>query len=369
MNTFAELFGSFLRRTVMVAAIASCGAVAAWQSPALAQGGGSAPNAAMQELIKAAQGEGRINILESGFTDQAFLRDIEQEMNKLYGTSIRITGTGGPSMSQMVTRLIQEKRAGQRPSTDLLYTSSRQRYQLQLAGVTDPVDWKRYEPSIQSEELTRDSSGLVLFADRVGVVYNVNRIAPDMVPKTIDDLADPKYRGKLSTTPYGTGLGEAIMMFGHERVTKLVEGMRKNIVGFNGSTEFRPIITGEFPIFAFTASSAQALLEKEKGAPIDVAYPFQAYFLYSVDVMKGAANPQASRLMILFLRTPKGQEILWKHRRQDSPFLSASKMYQLVQKSRQAGEQVLLYTEADVQKHNAAFSKQVPAFNKLMRTK
>lgn len=350
---------------IAMAMLAGGGAVAASIAPAAAQSGPKS----MQELIQAAQREGRINILESGFTDAAFLRDVENAMNAEYGIKIRINGTGGPSMSQMVTRLIQEKQARQTPSTDLLYTSTRQRYLLQQAGVTDPVDWKRYDPTIQPEELTHDSSGLVLFADRVGVVYNVNSIPPDMVPKTLEDLADPKYRGKLSTTPYGTGIGEAIMLFGTERVMKLVEGMRKNVIGFTGSTEFRPLITGEFPMLAFTASSAQALLEKEKGAPLDVAYPFQAYFLYSIDMMKGASNPQASRLFALFLRTPKGQEILWKHRRQDSPFISTSHLYTQVEKSRSAGEQVLLYTEADVQKFDAAFNEQVPAINKMFRTK
>ena len=344
--------------------LAGAGTFSASFAPAAAQ---SVP-ASKDELIKAAQREGKINILESGFTDAAFLRDIEEAMNAEYKINIRINGTGGPSMSQMVTRLIQEKQAKQTPSTDLLYTSTRQRYSLQQAGVTDPVDWKRYDPTIQPEELTADGSGLVLFADRVGVVYNINSIPPDMVPKTLEDLADPRYRGKLSTTPYGTGIGEAIMLFGTDRVMKLVEGMRKNIVGFAGSTEFRPVITGEFPILAFTASSAQALLEKEKGAPLDVTYPFQAYFLYSIDMMKGALNPQASRLFVVFLRTPKGQEILWKHRRQDSPFIPTSHMYAHVEQSRSAGEQVLLYTEADLLKHDAAFNEQVPAINKMFRT-
>jgi ABC-type Fe3+ transport system substrate-binding protein len=326
-------------------------------------------SAAMQDLIKGAQKEDRINILESGFNDATFLRDIENGMNAAYGTKIRISGTGGVSMSQMVTRLIQERQARQTPSTDLLYTSTRQRYTLQEAGVTDPVDWKHYDPGVRPEELTRDGSGLVLFADRVGVVYNVNSVSADQVPKTFDDLADPKYRGKLSVTPYGTGFGEAIMLFGPDHVMKVVEGMRGNVIGFAGSTEFRPIITGEFPILAFTASAAQALLEKEKGAPIDVAYPMQAYFLYSIDMLKGAEHPNASRLLVLFLRTQQGQEILWRHRRQDSPFISTSRMYQQVENSRGAGEQVLLYTEDDIVKHEAAFNKQVPAINKMFRSR
>lgn len=321
-------------------------------------------SAAQRELIQAAEKEGQINILLGGFTDASFLQGIETGMNAAYGTHIRITGTGGPSMSQMVTRLMQETQARQKPSTDLMYTSPRQRAQLQQVGATDPVDWKKYDPTIEPQELTADGSGLVLFADRVGIVYNVESVTPDMVPRTIDDLTDRKYRGKLATTPYGSGFGEAIMMFGGERVMKVVDGMLPNIVGFTGSTDFGPIITSEFPILAFTASAAQARLEKEKGAPIDVAYPFNAYFLYSVDMLKRSPDPNAARLFVLFLHTQDGQAILWQHRRQDSPFISTSNFYRQVQEARNAGESVLLYTEADVKQHADIFTKQVPAINK-----
>lgn len=367
MSTFAIVRRINFKEALMVLAVVAGGAVVSSHGVAAAQKEAQSIPAPKQELIQAAQKEGQLNILLSGLTDTAFLRDIERAMKAEYGISIRITGTGGPSMSQMVTRLVQENQAGQTPSTDLMYTSPRQRTELQQAGVTDPVDWKKYEPTLKSEEITYDGSGLVLFADRVGIVYNINSVPPDMVPKTIDDLTDPKYRGKIATTPYGSGFGEAIMIFGADHVSKVVDGMAPNIVGFTGSTDFRPIITGEFPLLAFTASASQALVEKEKGAPIDVVYPFQAYFLYSIDMLKRSPNPNASRLFALFLHTEKGQEILWHYRRQDSPFVATSHVYKQVEEARNAGKPVLLYTEADVQKHKAVFKKQVPAINKKFR--
>ena len=323
--------------------------------------------AAMKGLIKAAGKEGEVNILVGGFTDAKFLRDIENAMKAKYGAAIRITGTGGPSMSRMVKRLVQERRAKKTPSSDLMYASPRQRLRLQQAGATDSVDWVKYDPTISPKEISRTGSGVVSFADRVGIVYNTKSISPDMVPRTLEDLTHPKYKGKLATTPYGTGWGEAAMLFGADSVRKIAKGMNANIAGFTGSSKFGPIITGEFPIFAFTGSSSQALQQKEKGAPIDVAYPFQAYFLYSIEMLKGSPHPNASRLFALFLRTPKGQEILWKHRKQDSPFLKTSKVYKQVQKARAAGQKVLLYTEDDVLKHRDVFKKLVPSINKMFR--
>jgi iron(III) transport system substrate-binding protein len=356
-------------RESKLVALAISAVFAAYSNATAAEADDHSISAQKRELIQAAQKDGQINILLSGFTNAAFLQDIEDAMNAEYGTTIRITGTGGPNMSQAVTRLIQEYQAKQPPSTDLLYTSTRQRAQLQQAGVTEPVDWKKYEPNLQPEEMTGDSSGLILFADRVGVVYNVNSIPSYIVPKTIDDLADPKYRGKLATTPYGSGFGDAIMLFGAERVLKVVDGMAHNIIGFTASTDFRPIITDEFPLLAFTASSSAAILEKEKGAPIDVAYPFQAYTQYSIDMLKRSPHPNAARLFALFLHLPKGQAILWQYRRQDSPFIPTSYVYKQVQEARNTGQPVLLYTEADVKKYGEAFTKLVPMINRKFRSR
>jgi ABC-type Fe3+ transport system substrate-binding protein len=296
------------------------------------------------------------------------VRVLESSMNAKYGIAIRVNVTGGPSMSELVTRTIQETQAKQTPSTDLIRVTPRQNFQLQGAGATEAVDWKAYEPAIQPQEMTADGSGLIVYADRVGIAYNTKIVSSAMAPKSVEDLSNAKYKGMIGTTPYGTGWGEAAMLFGSDRAWKWAQAMAPNVAGFTGSGNFGPVITGQLPIFAFTGTPSTAIRQKEKGAPIDMAYPFQAYELTSMTMLKGSPHPNASRLFALFLHTPEGQKTLWEYNREDSPFLETSHEYKQVQDARSAGDQVLLYTEADVLKHQDAFKKLVPAIDKMFQT-
>lgn len=190
-----------------------------------------------------------------------------------------------------------------------------------------------------------------------------------MIPKNVADLSDAKYKGMIGTTPYGTGWAEVAMLYGSDQTWKWAQGMAPNVAGFTASNILGPVITGQLPILSFTGDASGVLLDKEKGAPIDMVFPFQAYEFNSVNMLTGSSHPYASCLFALFLRTPEGQKILWKYNRQDSPFLADSHEYREVQKAKEAGQKVLLYTEADVQKDQAIFNKLVPAIDKLYQNR
>lgn len=363
MTSKARFVVSVLLLGVTALLVAACGgdapAPTATSLPAAATPTPTTPPTLLEQLIAAAQEEGELNILEGGFAEEAFLSKIEAGMNAKYGTSIRITGTGGPSMSVMVGRLLEEAKAGQPPSSDLLSTSPRQRLRLQVAGVTEPVDWRSIDPSVLPEEMTHDGSGLVYSADAVGVVYNTDLVSPDELPKSFEDLADPKYKGMIATTPYGTGWAEAAVILGLTHVEEIAAMVAPNIAGYTGSSDFSPVTTGQIPIFAFTGSAGQAILEKERGAPIDVAFPFHAYFVFAVDMLKGSPHPNAARLFALFLRSPEGQVILWEENRADSPYLEDSNIYKRVKAAEAAGKPVLLEVEEVVLANEEIYQKMV----------
>jgi ABC-type Fe3+ transport system substrate-binding protein len=357
MNRIRFMVGAALVG-VMVLLIAACGADDPTAVPA-AEPTAAAPLTPLEKLIAAAEEEGELNILEGGFAEEAWLTKLETGLNAKYGTSIKINGTGGPSMSKMIGRLIEEAKAGQPPSSDLLQTSPRNRLRLQLAGVTEPVDWRAIDPSILPDEITHDGSGLVYSADAVGIVYNTNVFSPADLPQSLEDLADPKYKGLIATTPYGTGWAEAAVINGLENTEAVAIKIAPNIGGYTGSSDFSPITTGQIPMFAFTGSSGNALLEKERGAPIDVIYPFNAYFVYSVDMLKGSPHPNTARLLALFLRSPEGQKIVWEETHQDSPYLEGSNIYNQVKAAEAKGEHVLLEVESVVIANEEIYQKMV----------
>ena len=325
-------------------------------------------SASMQELIEATQKEGTINFLDTAeFTDPAFTKAIEQGIKKKYGVTLRINGTSGPNMSQVVSRLSLERQANQKPSTDLIRLSTRQSARLGGVGVTDPVDWRAYDPSIKPESITKDGSGLVVYASHVDIIYNTNSIRPEMVPQSIEDLADLKYKGMIGTTPYGTGWSEIGLLYGEEYTLNLAKKMAPNIAGYTGSSSLEPVITGQLPIFAFSTNGDLALENKKKGAPVDVATPFLVYLMGSLNMLKGSAHPNASRLFAIFLQTPDGQEVLRTYRHQDSPFIESSSAYEAIKEARAANKRVLLYTEDDVIKNDNLFTDMVPKINKMFK--
>jgi iron(III) transport system substrate-binding protein len=208
---------------------------------------------------------------------------------------------------------------------------------------------------------------LIVAARNVVIVYNTEKVPANMVPKTIEDLADPKYKGMIGTTPYGTGWGEIGLIFGQDYAFELAKKIAPNIAGYTGSSAFEPVITGQLPIFAFTTNGDMARAMSSRGAPLGIVTPFIAYLMGSVNMIKGAANPNAARLFTIFLRTPEGQKILRTVRREDSPFVEGSNAYQTVADARAAGKRVLLYTEDDVIKNSDIFEKIVPKINRAFK--
>jgi iron(III) transport system substrate-binding protein len=214
----------------------------------------------------------------------------------------------------------------------VLYVSPQSQLNLSRGGgVVTGINWKQYDPAITDFEIVDDSSGLILFADSIGLVYNTEVIAPKDVPKTVEELQDPKWKGLVTTTPYGTGWGEWAFFVGPDKAFEVARGIAKNVGGTTGSTDFGPIISGQFPIMAWTGSTQKALMDKEKGAPIDIVRPDFVYFLSSVVVIDGTPHPNLAKLFILFLRTTEGQDILWKHNRQDSPYLMGRHIWAQIQ--------------------------------------
>jgi ABC-type Fe3+ transport system substrate-binding protein len=327
----------------------------------------------MQQLIKDADAEGTLNCVESSFCDTDFLGAVEQGMEAMYGIDISIEAGAGSFMGAMITRILEERAAGQPPVSDVLYVSGGEPfYTLSSGGGTIPdIPWKSYDPTITDEEITRDSSGIHLFADSVGIVYNTDLYSADEIPQAIEDLLDPKFDGLIATTPYGTGWGEWGMIVGPDKATEVATALAPMVGGFTGSTDFGPIITGQLPIFVFTGSSNLALKEKEKGAPIDVLRPFYAYFVSAVTPINGSPSQNLATLFTLFLHTPEGQEVLWEHRRQDSPYIEGTNVNGELVAARASGAPITLQTLDQLEEFEGGIQGYVDlraVVNELMKT-
>lgn len=151
------------------------------------------------------------------------------------------------------------------------------------------------------------------------VAYNTRLVAPDQVPKTYDDLLDPRWRGKLAWR-IGTSTGTPLFLTtirlargeakAREYFQKLAAQKVVNFGAGSARTLVDRVIAGEFPI-ALNIFAHHPLISRAKGAPVNSQLmdpvPSTAGTMI---VPKGVRNPHAALLLADFILSKEGQQIL-----------------------------------------------------------
>ncbi len=154
--------------------------------------------------------------------------------------------------------------------------------------------------------------------DRVQIftaAYNTRSIKKDELPKSYEDLTDPKWKGKLGIEAADHDWFSAVVSaLGEEKGLKLFrEIVAKNGISIRkGHTLLANlVVTGEVPL-ALTTYLYKVLQLKNKGAPIDyLVLPPQVARAQGTGMARKAPHPHAAVLFIDFLLSD-GQAILAK---------------------------------------------------------
>jgi iron(III) transport system substrate-binding protein len=152
-----------------------------------------------------------------------------------------------------------------------------------------------------------------------GMAYNTRLVAPDIAPKTYEDLLDPKWKGKM-VWPLLTHVGAPLFVtnlrltWGEDKARAYLEKLRtQNIVNFgagNPRTLVDRVIAGEYPI-ALQIFAHHPLISAGKGAPAAAQLlPPVASAPGTVVIPKGSRHPHAALLLMDFLLSKEGQQIL-----------------------------------------------------------
>ena len=259
-------------------------------------------------LIAGAKKEGFLNLYSSAITEH--MNAVMAAFEKKYGVKVRLWRGGSEEILQ---RTVTEARGG-RFDMDVVETASPQliaigREKL-LADVQTPVaaDLMR-EAIIPGQPLP---SRLIVFTG----AYNTNLIKKSDLPKTYEDLANPKWKGKLGIEAddnnwlmaMASAMGEAkgIALF-RDIVTKNGISVRK------GHTLMANLVaSGEVPV-ALTIYYHEVEPLKRAGAPIEelnIAPMFA--FTAGAGVASRSPHPNAAVLFVDFLLSD-GQKILADH--------------------------------------------------------
>ena len=279
---------------------------------ALAQGGATADIAAYagpdraEKLVAGAKKEGTVTVYTSANVDDMAV--LTSAFEKKYGIKVRVWRG---SSENIVQRSVTEARGG-RYDADVFETGG---------AAMESLHREKLLQAVKSPALADlDPAALTAHGEWTGTRYNIfvaayntKLIKKDELPKSYDDLRDPKWKGKLGIEADDSDwFGAVIDQLGDERGLKLF----RDIVAINGISVRKGhtllanlIISGEVPL-ALTTYAYRAVQLKNSGAPVDwfVIPPTIARF-EGAGVARRAAHPNAAILFYDFMLTD-AQELL-----------------------------------------------------------
>ena len=351
------LKGTMLKGPIWVIAILSLMFVTAQPRAALAQ-----RSAALEKLIKAAVKEKEMRMVLGGWGPQKLWDELAKLTKATYGIDVKLTFVAGPNLSRATARGLQEYKAGQTSSTDAFLVSPRLALKLTDAGAVYRVPWRELNPKIPPIVVNDASTGLIVSGTNGGIIYNKKMLRREDMPATVEDLLDPKYKGKIVSTSVATQWSEIAVLKGEELVTRVIKGIldNGNLVGVEpGCGDKELIAVGQYAMQAFWCNMFQAEnYVKETGAPLGLAFLKDAKWVapYHWVVPKNSKAPNLAKLLGLVLATPAAQKILDKHNGRTSPYIPGGRIYEFTQEGqRSGGEDFLIDTWKVIKKHRSLY--------------
>ncbi len=291
-----------------------------------------AATAPLDELIAAAKKEGVIEFYAPSTLTPEGAQKLRDAFNKKYGLNITVNYNPSGAMTRDVGKIVGFAAAGKAPEWDLMVIHDAGHATLWLKKLHKPFDYKKL--GIDAQSIQYDN-GTVIFANQfVLPAYNNKVLPPQDVPKSWDDLLNPKWKGgKLGMGTATHHLARLATLWGEEKTTAYVKGLAKQepYLGELG-TLYSRLQLGEI-LVAITMTDSFVHRAKLKGAPVVHAEGIEPVIspAYNAGVLKNALHPNAAHLFAAFFTTPEAQEIWETYGGQTSAFVPGTTAYKYAQ--------------------------------------
>jgi iron(III) transport system substrate-binding protein len=261
----------------------------------------------LQKLVEGARKEGQLDIYTSAQIDD--MNALTNVFKKKYGVNVSIWRS---SSEKVLQRTIAEAQAN-RFTVDVVETNGPEMESLHREKLLQLVKSPHHAELIAPALLPHGEwtgTRLNVFVQ----AYNTNVVSRQDLPKTWEDLLDPKWKGKIGIeaddVDWFAGLCSEL---GEDRCTRVFRQImaRNGISVRKGHTLLTQlVVSGEVPL-ALTVYNYKAEQLKRRGAPIDwfaigtaIARP------NGVAVTRRAPHPYAAVLFYDFELSEEGQRIL-----------------------------------------------------------
>lgn len=261
-----------------------------------------------KELYPKAKQEG--NLIIYSVWDVEHLRAITEAFMKAY-PGIKATYWQGRN-PEIVTRVLTEFQGGQ-SSVDVVLSDNAPPV-IRAAGAVMPYE------TVQKEVLhIHDPTMPVVSLQIQALAYNTKKLKPGDLPKTWEDVANPKYKGLVALDDPMRAGPLSSMLAGlrdqwkdETRFNNFVKGLKALNVPVHKSTSamFRLVISGEYSL-CMPALLHDVMEEKEKHTPIDyVKTASPVVFPRMAAIYAKAPNVNAAKLFAEWAISVEGQKVI-----------------------------------------------------------
>ncbi len=284
---------------------------------AAAQAAQLTANPKLAEIIKKAAREKKIIFQISEPRGKLSTAQAQRKLAGLvrskFGVNLNVKFTYSRSFPAASARALMEINSGSFPTYDLMYQTTGTGIGLYRENALEPVPWRNLFDWISKKDISYGGRAIVVSTTFVLPAYNTDLVKADQVPKSWEDLLNPKWKGKLGTTIYQDMWPNMARpgVWGEKKtkefITKL--SMQNPVLGRFPEVQAK-VVSGEIAISVVnnTYGVNQA---RAKGAPIAYANVEPVIvFVRVVFVPKKAQRPNAAILVAATLLTPEGQVIL-----------------------------------------------------------
>jgi iron(III) transport system substrate-binding protein len=260
-------------------------------------------------LVEGAKREAQFTLYTSHTWFRTFVKEFEKKYSFIKASEWR------NDSKNLIRKVLEESKSG-RVLVDVVETTADGMGILKREGLFQ--EYFSPEARFYPDDLKpKGKSGFFYLPNREtynSLGFNTKIVPPAAAPRTLKDLLDPKWKGKMAITSTSTGvrwIGNAIESQGREYIEKMAE-QDVSVQDMAPASLINLVGSGEIPLSP-TIFDANVTIAKQKGAPVEWR-PLEPVVttVGSAALMAKAANPHAALLFIDYLLSKEGQQLILK---------------------------------------------------------
>jgi len=216
-------------------------------------------------LIEGAKKEGAFTLYDSHTWFRTIAKEFEKKYPFIKVSEFRTDGRN------LIKRALEEISAGQYIA-DVIATTSEQAAIMKREGVLQEYALAdaRYYPNDVKAKGKNGFYYIGHYETYNSLGFNTSLVPPAEAPKTMSDLLNPKWKGKMSIVSTTTGtrwIGNTLNVMGREFLEKMADQEVK-VQNMSGAALAGLVVSGEVPLSP-TIFDANIHTAKQKGAPVE----------------------------------------------------------------------------------------------------